>query len=74
MLCANNWRQPKGGAASKLKSEVRWDLANEIDVRALSASGDAIPSLDRELQSRLKDRAMMQKYVDQAAALVTEEG
>ena len=73
-MCANDWRQPKGGAASKWKSKVRLNLANEIDVRALSASGDAIPIVDRELQSRLKDRAMMQKYVDQVAPLVTGEG
>eukprot|EP00972_Heterocapsa_arctica_P019583 2890142-Heterocapsa_arctica.AAC.1 len=33
---ANDWKQPKGSAAAKWKSKVRWDLANEIDIRALS--------------------------------------
>ena len=70
----NDWRQPKGAAASKWKSKVRWDLANEIDVRALSTAGESLPDIDKELQVRLKDRALMQKYVDQAAPVVAEEG
>ena len=69
----NDWRQPKGAAASKWKSKVRWDLANEIDVRALSTAGESLPDIDRELQLRLKDRALMQKYVDQATPTVAEE-
>ena len=72
---ANDWRQPKGAAGSKWKSKVRWDLANEIDLRALSGEVEALPGVDKELQGRLKDRALLTKYVDQAAAVagVAEE-
>ena len=59
-----DWKQPKGAAASKWKSKVRWGLANEIDLRALSAEGESLPEVDKELQARLKDRALMSKYVD----------
>ena len=51
---------------------MRWDLANEIDVRALSTAGESLPDIDRELQLRLKDRTLMQKCVDQAAPASTE--
>ena len=51
------------------KSKVRWDLANEIDLRALSGEVEALPGVDKELQGRLKDRALLTKYVDQAAAV-----
>ena len=65
----NDWRQPKGAAGSKWKSKVRWDLANEIDLRALSGELEALPGVDKELQGRLKDRALLTKYVEQAAAV-----
>ena len=61
---AADWKQPKGAAASKWKSKVRWDLANEIDMRALMGETDAIPEGDRELQARLRDRALMNKWID----------
>ena len=70
---ASDWRQPKGAAASKWKSKVRWDLANEIDVRALSGDSEALPSVDRELQSRLKERALLNKYVENATSGTVEE-
>ena len=72
---ASDWRQPKGAAGSKWKSKVRWDLANEIDLRALSGEVEALPGVDKEFQGRLKDRALLTKYVDQAAAVagVAEE-
>ena len=57
---AHDWRQPKGAAGSKWKSKVRWDLANEIDLRALSGEVGALPGVDKELQGRLKDRALLQ--------------
>ena len=66
--CAADWRQPKGAAASKWKSKVRWDLANEIDMRAVLGDTDALPAVDRELQGRLRDRALMSKYIEGAAA------
>ena len=68
---------PKGSKrvanGAKWKSKVRWDLANEIDARALSTAGESLPDIDRELQLRLKDRALMHKYVDQATPAVAEE-
>ena len=64
---ANDWRQPKGAGAAKWKSKVRWDLANEIDLRALTGDMESIPSVDKELQARMKERALLHKYVDQAA-------
>ena len=66
----NDWRQPKSAAGRKWKSKVRWDLANEIDLRALSGEVEALPGFDGELQGRLNDRALLTKYVDQAAAVV----
>ena len=48
--------QPKGAAGSKWKSKVRWDLENEIDLRALSGEVEALPGVDKELQGRRKDR------------------
>eukprot|EP00972_Heterocapsa_arctica_P076194 11241308-Heterocapsa_arctica.AAC.1 len=62
---ANDWRQPKGAGAAKWKSKVRWDLANEIDIRALSGDVESLPGIDKELQGRLKERALLNKYVDQ---------
>ena len=53
---ASDWRRPKGAAGSKWKSKVRWDLANEIDLRALSGEVEALPGVDKELQGRRKDR------------------
>ena len=72
---ASDWRQPKGAAGSKWKSKLRWDLANEIDLRALSGEMEALPGIDKELQCRLKDRALLTKHVGQAAAVagVAEE-
>ena len=71
---ANDWRQPKGAQASKWKSKVRWDLANEIDMRALCAETESLPAVDRELQGRLKERALLSKYVDNSqTATVTED-
>jgi len=71
---ASDWRQPKGAAASKWKSKVRWDLANEIDMRALAAETESLPTVDKELQGRLKERALLTKYVENAqTATVTED-
>jgi hypothetical protein len=65
---ANDWRQPKGAGAAKWKSKVRWDLANEIDIRALAGDVESLPGIDKELQGRLKERALLNKYVDQVTA------
>ena len=59
-----DWRQPKGAASSKWKSKVRWDLANEIDLRSLSAEGESLPAVDKELQSRLRDKALLHRFVE----------
>ena len=71
---AIDWRQPKGVAGSKWKSKVRWDFANEIDLRALSGEVEALPGVDKELQGRLKDRAFLMKHVGQAAAVAGATG
>ena len=70
----SDWRQPKGAAASKWKTKVRWDLANEIDLRALAAETESLPSVDWELQGRLKERALLTKYIEASpAAAATED-
>eukprot|EP00972_Heterocapsa_arctica_P038865 5726972-Heterocapsa_arctica.AAC.1 len=65
---AGDWRQPRGAAASKWKSKVRWDLANEIDMRALSGEVESLPGVDKGLQTRLKESALLSKHVDQAVS------
>ena len=45
---------------------MRWDLANEIDMRALSGEVENLPGVDRELQARMRERALLSKYVDNA--------
>eukprot|EP00972_Heterocapsa_arctica_P047850 7057019-Heterocapsa_arctica.AAC.1 len=64
----SDWRQPKGAAALRWKSKVRWDLANKIDVRAVWGDVESEPGIERELQYRLKERALLNKYVEQATA------
>ena len=52
-----------GAAAQQWKSKMRWDLANEIDIRAFTGETETLPAVDRELQSRLKE-ALMTRYVE----------
>ena len=68
-----DWKQPKGAASSKWKSKVRWDIANEIDLRALVGETDSIPEVDRELQARLKDKALMSKWIETSTGSAKEE-
>ena len=70
---ANDWRQPKGASASKWKTKVRWDLAEQIDLRCLSGEGESLPEVDKELQTRLKDKALLSKYMDGAPGAIEEE-
>ena len=65
--CQSDWKQPKGASAQKWKSKVRWDLANEIDIRALIGDTEALPTVDKELQNRLKEKALMNRYIENVA-------
>ena len=58
-----DWRQPKGAGAAKWKSKVRWDLAQEIDWRALESDDEEIPEVEKELQTRLRDKAIAHRYL-----------
>jgi hypothetical protein len=60
-----DWRQPSGTASRRWKSKVRWDLAGRIDVRAVSGDTESEPGIEGYLQHRLKERALLNKYVDQ---------
>ena len=71
--CGTDWKQPKGPTGAKWKSKVRWDLANEIDLRALQEDDEEIPELEQELQTRLKDKALMAKALGASSAAVEDE-
>jgi hypothetical protein len=58
-----DWKQPKGSAASKWKSKVRWDLLPEIDLEALDGEDAIIQPMERDLQKRLEKKALMHKYL-----------
>ena len=58
----SDWKQPKGQA--KWRSKVRWDLANELDWRALEQDDEHLPEVERELQLRMRDKALAQRYLD----------
>ena len=57
-----DWKQPKGQQASKWKSKVRWDLANEIDWRSLSEGDGTLPNVEKDIQDRLQVKALFNKY------------
>ena len=61
--CAHDWKQPKGSGAAKWRSKVRWDLAAEIDWRALEEDDEDLPEIEHELQSRMKDKAILARYL-----------
>ena len=61
--CQADWRQPKGQAATKWKSKVRWDLVSEIDWRSLSEGDGTIPSVEKDIQDRLQTKALFNKYL-----------
>ena len=68
----DDWRQPKGTAANKWRSKVRWDLANEIDWRAITSNDSVLPGVERELQDCMHKKAVSAKYLAEPAALPDE--
>ena len=69
-----DWCQPKGAGAAKWKSKVRWGLAQDIGWRALEADDEDIPEIEKELQTRLRDKALAHRYLQvQDGALEDDE-
>ena len=68
-----DWRQPKGPSGAKWRSKVRWDLAQEIDWRALEADDEDIPEVEKELQGKLRDKAMAHRYLQQQDGLAEDD-
>jgi hypothetical protein len=58
-----DWKQPKGGAGSKWKTKVRWDLIGEIDVSAMNSNETLIPGVEKEIEARLSQKALLAKYL-----------
>ena len=46
------------------RSMVCWGLANELDWRALEQDDEHLPEVERELQLRMRDKALAQRYLD----------
>ena len=63
VFSAADWRQPKGQQASKWKSKVRWDLASEIDWRALADGDGTLPNVGKDIQDRLQTKALFNKWL-----------
>ena len=59
----SDWKRPKGQAAAKWRSKVRWDLANEIDWRSLLDGDDTLPNVEKDLQDRFQVKAFFNKYL-----------
>jgi hypothetical protein len=58
-----DWKQPKGGAGSKWKSKVHWDLIGEIDVSSMNSNETLIPGVEKEIEARLSQKALLAKYL-----------
>jgi len=67
------WRLPKGPSANKWRSMVRWDLANEIDWRAITCNASMLPGVERELQDCMHKKAVFAMYLADPAALPEEQ-
>ena len=63
----DDWKQPKGQAASKWKSKVHWDLIPEIDLETMEQSSEVIPEVEREVQKRLERKAQHHKWLEKKA-------
>ena len=71
---ADDWRQPKGAGAAKWKSKVRWDLADEIDWRAITEDDSLLPGVEKDIQDQLQRKALLRRYIaDPVATPVVEE-
>jgi hypothetical protein len=68
----SDWQQPKGNAGQKWKSKVRWDLCREIDVYSLSADGLILQNVEKELASRLKEKALINRAMGPSSAVEEE--
>ena len=55
-------------SASKWKSKVRWDLAEQIDWRKIQEDSDfSMLGLEKEISERLQQKALFNKYLGKAA-------
>ena len=59
----SDWKQPRGSAANKWKSKVRWDLANELDWRAVLDGEEALPGVEKDMTARPQQKALFRKYL-----------
>ena len=66
--CLGDWKQPRGTAANKWKSKVRWDLANELGWRSLVDGEESLAGVEEDLTARLQQKAIFQKYLQKAGA------
>ena len=71
--CSHDWKQPKGSGAAKWRTKVRWDLAAEIDWRALEEDDEDLPEIEHELQTRVKDKAILARYLAPGTNAVGED-
>ena len=71
--CAHDWKQPKGSGAAKWRSKVRWDLAAEIDWLALEEDDEDLPEIEHELQTGMKDKAILARYLAPGTNVVGED-
>ena len=51
----------------------RWDLAAEIDWRALEEDDEDLPEIEHELQTRVKDKAILARYLAPGTNAVGED-
>ena len=65
---ADDWRQPKGAAANKWKTKVRWDLANEIDWRAITEDDSLLPGVEKDIQEQLQRKALLRRYITEPSS------
>ena len=68
----SDWQQPKGNARQMWKSKVRWDLCREVDVYSLSAYGLILQNVEKELASRLKEKALINRAMGPSSAVEEE--
>ena len=68
----SDWQQPKGNAGQKSKPKVRWDLCREIDVFSLSADGMILQNVVKEMATRLKEKALINRAMGPPSAVKEE--
>ena len=68
LMCGPRRTQPKGAAANKWKSKVRWDLLGEIDITSMDKDQEMIEGVEKEIKDRLYQKALVSKYLAQVPA------